>query len=98
MIDLQTENLIPLSQLPDHLPSAQRGKQISSATLYRWIERGLETVRIGGMRYTSIEAVGRFAVQGKEVPTKAPKTRRRPPAASADSARDRLRQLLPGVN
>ncbi|WP_390884436.1 DUF1580 domain-containing protein [Humisphaera borealis] len=48
-----------------------RGRRLSCATLYRWINNGLrgvklETVLIGGSRCTSVEACERFigATQG----------------------------------
>jgi hypothetical protein len=67
MIDLQTENVIPLFDAPAHLPH-RRGKQpIALSTLYRWAQpekgyRGivLETVKVGDTRCTSLEALQRF--------------------------------------
>ena len=62
MIDVQSETLFPLSKgPPDHKPVP------SPATLWRWALRGvrgrrLETVMVGGRRYSSREAFQRFIV------------------------------------
>jgi hypothetical protein len=60
MIDVHTEDLFPLSKGPPGLK-----KPPSPATLWRWALRGirghrLETVSIGGRRYSSREAFDRF--------------------------------------
>ena len=65
MIDLAAETTIPLSDAPKHLP-AKNGKRIHLATVYRWIMRGvqgvkLESLKVGGGRVTSVEALQRFA-------------------------------------
>ena len=59
-IDTRSETVIPISQAPRHFPGRPN---ISS--IYRWFGRGsrgarLETVVVGGRRYTSIEAIERF--------------------------------------
>lgn len=65
MIDPCQENLIALRDLPEKLPK-RHGKRIHISTVYRWAQRGLrggirlETVKVGGGRYTSQEAVHRF--------------------------------------
>lgn len=64
MIDIRNERLLSLTELPDHLPK-RRGKKINISTIYRWAQRGcrgkrLETCTIGGIRYTSFEALNRF--------------------------------------
>jgi len=64
MIDTHVENLIPLSEARDHVPP-RRGHKVHRATLFRWAQRGLrgiklETVKIGGARFTSLEALERF--------------------------------------
>lgn len=57
MIDLQTEQIVPIGQVPKHLPHRP-----NLSTVYRWIGAGsLETVKIGGRVFTSIEALERFA-------------------------------------
>lgn len=63
MIDLASEQVIPLTQAARLLPSRP-----STATLWRWMQKGargrkLETCIIGGRRYTSVEALQRFTEQ-----------------------------------
>ena len=66
MIDIHSESLIPVSEIPTHVPRNTRtGKKAHLATGWRWIQRGcrgvkLETVLFGGKRYTSLEALQRF--------------------------------------
>lgn len=64
MIDLQSENLIPLNEVPKLLPP-RNGKRAHLATVYRWVQHGhkgvkLETLRLPGSTMTSVEAVQRF--------------------------------------
>ena len=63
MIDTQTETIIAFSDARTAVPGIDR--RLSLATLHRWRLNGvrgvkLETVLIGGMRYTSREAIARF--------------------------------------
>jgi hypothetical protein len=60
MIDTRGEHTFPLSHARDHVHSRP-----SPATAWRWALKGirgvkLETVMMGGRRYTSREAVDRF--------------------------------------
>ena len=64
MIDIVNEQMIPLSKIPawceEHL-----GNRVHPSTVHRWRLRGargrkLETVLIGGRRYSSQEALLRF--------------------------------------
>ena len=60
MFDIHTENLIPVKDIPRHAPGRPH-----IATGWRWIKRGcrgvrLETVLVGGRRFTSTEAIARF--------------------------------------
>ena len=64
MIDVTAENLIRFCELPkwtdEHL-----GRRVHPSTLHRWRLRGtrgvkLETLLVGGTRYTSVEALNRF--------------------------------------
>lgn len=62
--DLLDEHLIALPEVPDHLPR-RRGRKLHIGTIYRWVQRGahgkvLESVLLGGVRYTSREALNRF--------------------------------------
>ena len=66
MIDLQNESLIPVREVPSHLPTSTAGQKVHVATVWRWIKRGcrgvkLETLLLGGSRLTSLEALQRFA-------------------------------------
>ncbi|HUO08417.1 MAG TPA: hypothetical protein VM008_08975 [Phycisphaerae bacterium] len=74
MIDIAAERLIPIGQIHQFLPSARKGKKIGRATIYRWIATGqLETLKCGGTRFTSLEALQRFATPSAahSVPSKA---------------------------
>lgn len=72
MIDISTEHLVPISDVPRQLPPRRNGKRVHISAVYRWIQRGvrgvhLESIRIGGTTYTSSEALQRFA-QGLSQP------------------------------
>ena len=63
MIDIQTEKIVPVNKIPSHVPERPH-----LATCWRWIKRGcrgvkLETVLIGGKRYSSLEALQRFELE-----------------------------------
>lgn len=63
-IDPATETLVPFSAAGGAFPGERTP---SRATLHRWRLRGvrgvkLETILIGGLRYTSKEAIERFIV------------------------------------
>jgi hypothetical protein len=60
MIDVMTERLLPLIAVPSAVPTRP-----GRSTARRWAREGidgvvLETVKVGGRRYTSYEAVARF--------------------------------------
>jgi len=64
MIDLETETLILPADVCRMFPG-RKGKGISRSTVWRWMLRGrrghkLESLIIGGQRYTTREAVCRF--------------------------------------
>lgn len=66
MIDLTSETLIPIRDVPDRLPRRPSGKKLHVSAVYRWLQRGvggvrLESVKVGGTTYTSAEALARFA-------------------------------------
>lgn len=87
MIDLTQEQLVALSQVPKVLPKRPNGKRLHISAVYRWVQRGrkghrLETIKIGGTTYTSIEALQRFSspdTPSKTVPK--PRTRMQPQQA-----------------
>lgn len=64
MIDIAVETIFPIVEAPGRLPS-RHGKKINITTVYRWIRSGsrgvkLESIILGGVRYTSTEAIQRF--------------------------------------
>ena len=69
MLDMHNTDLIPLSRALIHLPHTSEGKTISRTTLHRWATQGLrgrlkiETVQIGGRRYTSLTAIQAFLTE-----------------------------------
>lgn len=61
MIDLQAETIISIAEAPRHIPGRP-----SLATVWRWVLNGtragkLDSILIGGRRFTSVEAIQRFA-------------------------------------
>lgn len=70
MSDIRGERGIPLREVPNHLPQ-RRGKKIHYSTVYRWAMKGtrgrkLESTMIGGIRYTTMEALERFFADSPE--------------------------------
>jgi hypothetical protein len=70
-LDIEHEQLISLKEVPKHLPR-RNGKRTHYSTVFRWATRGargrkLESVLLGGVRYTSLEALGRFAASATMV-------------------------------
>lgn len=66
MIDITQEELIRLEDVRNYVPSCRKGKRLSKTVPFRWAAKGvrgvvLETLKIGGARYTSIDAIQRFA-------------------------------------
>ena len=86
MINLQIEHVIPLREAPNHLPKRE-GKKTHLSTLYRWAVTGtggtrLETIKVGGRRYTSLEALQRFSERlSEQRDDEAPAARRSPERA-----------------
>lgn len=63
---LKQEQLLSIPQAARALPKRDNGRHVHPSTVWRWIRRGvrgarLETIRIGGSTYTSVEALQRFA-------------------------------------
>lgn len=63
---------LPLNEVPRPLP-LRKGKRTHYSTIYRWATKGfrghvLESVFVGGIRYTTHEALERFVahVDGSE--------------------------------
>ena len=67
MINLETETLLAPKQVCRLVPG-RSGKGVSLATCWRWMLKGhrgvkLESLLVGGVRYTSVEAFKRFLAQ-----------------------------------
>src|SRR5262249_32787805 len=88
MLDLTTEQPIPLAAAADLIPPGRGGKKTHLSTLLRWILQGakspsgeivrLDACRLGGRWMTSREAIHRFAqalTPTHNVPTPAPAPR-----------------------
>ena len=65
MIDYQTETVVTFQKACERLPRRRAGKSAHPNTLHRWATEGirgkrLETIRVGGTRCTSLEALQRF--------------------------------------
>lgn len=66
-MDISDEQLIPIQEVPRHLPTKSTGRRVHISAVYRWIKHGvaggirLKTVKMGGSTYTSKEALQRFA-------------------------------------
>ena len=53
-----------LAEVPNYLPQ-RHGKKAHYSTIFRWVTKGargrvLESTLVGGVRYTTQEALGRF--------------------------------------
>ncbi len=75
---LSRETPLVFSEVPKRLPK-RHGKKVHYSTVYRWATKGvrgrvLETVRVGGVRYTSIEALERFLTAQTPTDIEAPKS------------------------
>ena len=66
LIALTQEKIIPLRDVPKHLPPRPNGKKLHISACYRWIGPGirgirLESIKVGGTTCTSLEAIQRFS-------------------------------------
>jgi hypothetical protein len=71
VIDRTREHLIPIGRVPDLEQLWPEGKSPHPETVARWARKGcrgvrLETVLLGGRRYSSVEAVNRFITRLSE--------------------------------
>jgi hypothetical protein len=93
MIQTDQETILSLSRAARSLPSRSGKRGVSTSTIWRWCARGirgirLETILIGGIRYTSAEALQRFfsattaAADGTAISTATPISRQRAIAAA----------------
>jgi hypothetical protein len=83
MIDLTTESLIRLHDVGNYIPSSRAGKRLGKAVAFRWALRGvrgtkLETLKVGGCRFTTVEAIQRFVAALNPNPASANKPPLRP--------------------
>src|SRR5262245_10471581 len=65
MIDISSETLISLTDIPQHIPPKKNGKRVGLDAVYRWCRSGvhgvvLETLQCGGTKCTSLQALQRF--------------------------------------
>jgi hypothetical protein len=63
--DLSIGQAFPLTEAVKYLPK-RNGKKVHYSTLYRWATKGargriLETMRVGGIRYTTLAALKSFS-------------------------------------
>jgi hypothetical protein len=82
MKQVQNQQLLTLKQASKTIPSRPH-----VATLWRWVNRGcrgiqLESWLIGGLRYTSVEAIEKFFAQTNSKPAPAKPDRQREIAAA----------------
>jgi hypothetical protein len=89
MIDIDSEELVPLTNVATMVPPRPNGKRMAVTTAWRWATVGvrghkIEVVRIGGSKYTSREALGRFlkAINSPDQKPAMRKTRKRRIAAA----------------
>lgn len=99
MIDREHERIIPLRDVPEHLPSRIPGKKLSFATVWRWALRPkdpLETFCTPGGRFTSLEALDRFVERCSNRERSDSDNRRIAASANARAklAGDQLRKLM----
>jgi hypothetical protein len=91
MIDIQMETVVPIAEAPQHIPGRP-----SLATVWRWVLNGtragkLESVLIGGRRFTSVEAIQRFAEQstaaadGEKAPSRTSRRQRERDISQAEA-------------
>jgi hypothetical protein len=69
-IDLASQRVFPLAELPNHVPPRRGGKPLHVATAFRWAKQGvrgqdgtlvrLPTLRVAGTKCTSLEALQWF--------------------------------------
>lgn len=72
MIDPTTEKLLRFTELAKHkVCPRSRGKRTHASTLFRWATTGskgvrLETIRVSGRFYSTVEAMARFLIASTE--------------------------------
>lgn len=71
MVREDSEQFIPLTEVPEHLPIRRKGKKIHISTVWRWASKGvggrkLQTWRVGGTTCTTPSAIDEF-IRGDEL-------------------------------
>ena len=77
MIDFETEEIIPVTDVPKHWTMYSHGRRPHRNTVARWCLRGirveghpepvrLETRKLAGVKVTSLEALARFVAAQNE--------------------------------
>jgi hypothetical protein len=98
-IDLATQVVFPLAELPNHAPRRRGGKRLNVATAFRWAKDGvrakdgtlvrLPIIQVAGTKCTSIEAFqwfcDRLSAGGDSTPPE--------PAATQGGSLARCREL-----
>ena len=92
-IDIESETLIHFSAAAREFP----GRPVCMQTMHRWRLHGvrgvrLEAVLIGGLRYTSLEAIARF-IRAQNVDDPQPATTAKQRARQSAAARRELEQM-----
>ncbi len=92
MIDTTVERPYPLDLIPEEQVPGRGGRKVHIRTLESWISRGirgiyLESIMIGGIICTSLQALSRFHV----AVTEAKNSGRRPMASNPRTDRERGR-------
>ena len=77
-IELSAETAITIAEVPLHIPK-RHGRKVHYSTVYRWMTKGvrgrkLESLLIGGVRYTTIEALARFLKLTPQKPATLPES------------------------
>lgn len=102
MINIKTERLIPLREVPQLgiLPPRRSGSRLNVSTIYRWALHGqrgikLESLKIGGQRVTSLNALQTFcsALAGNEEVTPNPITKQSASLKRSKEVEAKLDQL-----
>lgn len=94
MIDHAKEHMLTMAEAAKSLPKRPNKKKVPPNTIVRWSQQGLsgvflETIRIGGTRMTSREALQRFFEALTEKADGAPQRR----VGSSESYQASMREL-----
>jgi hypothetical protein len=104
VIDIEIEDVFPLTEVPEVVARLRGGRRVNLATVHRWTMAGcrgrkLEFLQVGGTRCTSLQALQRFfagttaADRGPEGRGRGPGLGRRPASAARRHAQAVDRQL-----